>query len=131
MRRKRPSILAVLSRCARLKCPACGGASIVARPFHIAHSCPACDALFKREDGFFVGAIAVSVVTTEAVILFIYVLSLLFYRGDDEQAMLGVLFAVAVVFPLAFYHHGWSVWLAFDHLVEGLPKHAEQRGDEQ
>jgi hypothetical protein len=25
------------------------------------------------------------------------------------------------VFPLAFYHHSWSFWLAFDYLVEGLP----------
>ena len=33
-----------------------------------------------------------------------------------------ILFTLAVIFPLAFYHHSWSFWLAFDHLVEGLPK---------
>jgi hypothetical protein len=82
--------------------------------------------LFKREDGFFVGAIAVSVVTTEFVILVLYVVCLLLL-SDDEQLMLGILFTVALVFPIAFYHHGWSIWLSFDHLVETLPQHVEER----
>jgi hypothetical protein len=36
--------------------------------------------------------------------------------------MLTLLFAVALLFPVAFYHHAWSLWLAADHLVEGLPR---------
>jgi hypothetical protein len=28
---------------------------------------------------------------------------------------------VAIIFPIAFYHHSWSLWLGFDHLVESLP----------
>jgi hypothetical protein len=27
-----------------------------------------------------------------------------------------------VSFPVAFYHHSWSIWLTFDHFVEGLPE---------
>ena len=30
--------------------------------------------------------------------------------------------AAALLFPVAFYHHSWSLWLAGDHLVEGLPR---------
>jgi hypothetical protein len=29
---------------------------------------------------------------------------------------------IAIGFPLAFYHHAWALWLAVDHLIEGLPK---------
>ncbi|HEX8476012.1 MAG TPA: hypothetical protein VF666_18580 [Pyrinomonadaceae bacterium] len=126
MKRGRISIIDLIWRCLRLRCPVCGVSSIVARPFHIKHFCPACNALFKREDGFFVGAIAVSVVTTEFVILVLYVVCLLLL-SDDEQLMLGILFTVALVFPIAFYHHGWSIWLSFDHLVETLPQHVEER----
>ena len=99
----------------------CGESSIVARPFHIKHECPACDALFKREDGFFVGAIMTNVVTTEFVILVLYALSLPFINTRFEL-ILTLLSVIALIFPVVFYHHSWSLWLAFDHVVETLPK---------
>ena len=74
-----------------------------------------------REAGFFVGAILINVVTTEFVILAMYIFCLLIV-GLDYQVVLTVLFAAALLFPVAFYHHSWSIWLGFDHLVEGLPK---------
>ncbi|HEX8852528.1 MAG TPA: hypothetical protein VF754_03525, partial [Pyrinomonadaceae bacterium] len=82
--------------------------------------CPACDALFKREDGFFVGAIMTNVVMTEFVILLLYVAALPFINTRFES-VLTVLAIVAVIFPIAFYHHSWSLWLGFDHVVETLP----------
>jgi uncharacterized protein (DUF983 family) len=120
-RRKRPPILGTLWRCLRLLCPVCGKDSIVERPFKIRHHCRRCDALFMREAGFFVGAILVNVVTTEAVILATYLICLVII-GLDYQVVLPVLFASALLFPVVFYHHSWSIWLGFDHLVEGLPK---------
>jgi hypothetical protein len=36
--------------------------------------------------------------------------------------VLAVLFVVAITFPVAFYHHSWSLWLGFDHLIESLPR---------
>lgn len=120
MKSGRRPIFKTLSRVLRLKCPACGASSIVQSPFHIKHQCPACDALFKREDGFFVGAIMANVVTTEFVILVLYVAALPVINTRFELA-LTILSIVAVVFPVAFYHHSWSFWLGFDHLVESLP----------
>jgi uncharacterized protein (DUF983 family) len=125
LKRQRPSIISTLARCLRLRCPVCGRASIVERPFKIKHHCPACNALFMREAGFFVGAILINVVTTEFVILAMYILSLVIL-GLDYQVVLTVLFAAALLFPIAFYHHSWSIWLGFDHLVEGLPKKPTQ-----
>lgn len=74
-----------------------------------------------REAGFFVGAILVNVVTTEFVILAIYILFLV-VLGFDYQLVLPILFVAALLFPIVFYHYSWSIWLGFDHLVEGLPK---------
>jgi len=83
--------------------------------------CSSCRAVFQREQGFFVGAILVNVVTTELVILLAYFASLPVIDAH-YQFVLAMLFVIAVLFPIAFYHHSWSIWLTFDHLVEGLPK---------
>ena len=125
MKRARPSIITTLLRCLRLRCPVCGHSSIVQRPFKIKHHCPSCDALFMREEGFFVGAILVNVITTEIVILALYLISLLFI-SSHYQLVLAILFIAALLFPVAFYHHCWSIWLGFDHLVESLPKNSKQ-----
>src|SRR5918912_1497605 len=120
MKRERRPILRTLFRSLRLRCPVCGKSAIVQRPFKIKHHCPVCDALFMREEGFFVGAILINVVTTEAMILALYLISLVV--GFNYQVVLTILFIAAVAFPILFYHHSWSIWLGFDHLVEGLPK---------
>jgi len=120
MKRDPRSIALTLWRSLKLQCPVCGAASIIDRPFHIKASCPACYAVFKREEGFFVGAIMANVLATEGVILIAYFISL--FLIPNEQTMLTILFIVGVTFPLAFYHHSWSLWLGMDHLIEGLPK---------
>ena len=81
-----------------------------------------CRALFKREEGFFVGAILMNVVISELIILFVCFIGLLLI-GADYESVLVVLFVVAVLFPILFFHHSWSLWLAFDHLVESLPEY--------
>lgn len=114
----------VLKRSLRLRCPACGESSIVDRPFHIRHHCPVCLSLYKREDGFFVGAILANVVITELVIL-VFCFFVLLVIGADYDSVLVLLFVIALVFPVAFYHHSWSFWLGFDYLVESLPKYKQ------
>ena len=120
-------VFKTFARGARLCCPACGGASVFRSPFRVRAECPACGTVFQREDGFFVGAIMLNVVTTEAAVMFAAGLSLLAFPGRDSL-LLGLLLAVAFLFPVAFYHHSWSLWLAADHLVEGLPRRGRPRG---
>lgn len=113
----------LISRCARLRCPVCGQSSIVRSPFNIKHHCPSCGALFQREEGFFVGALALNVVTTELVVLALYLASLPVI-SQNFQLILTLLLIVALLFPVAFYHHSWSLWLSIDHLIETLPQDA-------
>ena len=68
------------------------------------------------------GAILANVITTEFVILVVCLVSLLVVGASYETVLIG-LFVVALVFPLAFFHHSWSLWLAFDYLIESLPKY--------
>ena len=120
----------VLNRCLRLRCPACGQSKIITHPFHIRHHCPDCQALFKREDGFFVGAILANVVTTELVILLVCFFFLLII-GAAYESVLALLFVMALVFPVAFYHHSWSLWLGFDFIVESLPQYEGEAAKKQ
>src|SRR5437764_2562640 len=113
------SIAQTLWHSLQLQCPACGRASIVQRPFNLKHHCNACGVIFKREEGFFVGAIMANVILTEFFILDIYFVCLLLTNFSD-RVTLTILFVVAVTFPLAFYHHAWALCLALDHLIEGL-----------
>ena len=76
--------------------------------------------------GFFVGAILANVVITELVIL-VFCFFCLLVLGAEYESVLIVLFVVALIFPLIFYHHSWSFWLGFDYLVESLPKYKPYR----
>jgi len=91
-------------------------------PFRIRHHCPNCSSLFKREEGFFVGAILANVMATEFVILVVCVIWMMVI-GSNYESVLAGLFVIALIFPVAFYHHSWSLWLGFDYLIEGLPKY--------
>jgi uncharacterized protein (DUF983 family) len=121
MRKEQRSIPDTISRGARLRCPACGRASIFEAPFRRRHGCPSCGVTFEREEGYFVGAISINLVTTEAALLFVYLLCLLTV-GFNERLIFTVLLPVGLLFPVAFYHHSWGAWLAFDHFIEPLPK---------
>lgn len=116
-----PSLREAFRRCLRLLCPACGRSSIVKKPFQIKHRCDSCQVYFKREEGFFVGAILINVVTTELAILLVYLMSMAVI-GTYYQLVIALLLVIALAFPVAFYHHSWSLWLTFDHAVEGLRK---------
>jgi len=121
MKRDPRTILNTLGHCLKLRCPVCGRASIVERPFNLKHICSACGVIFKREEGFFVGAIMANVVATEAFILLVYFACVLFTNLSDG-ATLTILFVIGISFPLAFYHHAWALWLGMDHLIEGLSR---------
>src|SRR6476646_10415557 len=125
MKRDRPRISLTIWRSLKLQCPVCGRASIVARPFNLKHRCDSCGVIFKREEGFFVGAIMANVVATEVLIIAIY-LAFITLTNLNERVMLTVLFIAGISFPLIFYHHAWSLWLALDHIIEGLPR--EEKG---
>ncbi len=59
---------------------------------------------------------------TEFVILMACMIWLVVFKTSYETVLVG-LFILALLFPPAFYHHSWSLWLGFDYLIESLPKY--------
>ncbi|HEX8069167.1 MAG TPA: hypothetical protein VF546_04385 [Pyrinomonadaceae bacterium] len=119
---KRRHLMQTCYRVLALRCPVCGAASIVQSPFRIRHHCPACRALFMREEGFFVGPVMIDVVAAEVASSALYFLGLLTVGVSDFMILAAVL-PMILVFTFGFYHHSWSLWLGFDYLVESLPKY--------
>jgi hypothetical protein len=79
-------------------------------------NCPHCDLKFEREQGYFVGAIYVNYAAT--VLLAIpgfFVLDTFTNMTIHQQLALWVSFAI--IFPLLFFHHSRSLWLALDHIL--------------
>lgn len=67
------------------------------------------------------GAILANLLTTELLILVVCGICVAWIGYSYESVLAGV-FVVGLLFPVLFYHHSWSFWLAFDYLIEGLPK---------
>jgi len=62
---------------------------------------------------------------TEFVILALSFVCLILIGASYERVLVA-LFITGVLFPVAFYHHSWSLWLGFDYLIESLPKYEKR-----
>lgn len=107
----------LLIRGLKLKCPVCGEGALFESAFKMRERCSHCGLTFSREQGYFVGAIYVNVVATESSILLVY-LSLLLILPASSESIYIALFALALILPLAFFHHARSLWLSFDHIID-------------
>jgi uncharacterized protein (DUF983 family) len=106
----------ILLRGLKLRCPNCGLGPLYASVFRMNTVCAYCDLVFEREQGYFVGAIYINVIATESTLF----LTLLIYgliTGTVDQRILTILFALAVVIPLALFRHSRSLWLSIDHIL--------------
>ena len=79
-------------------------------------TCAVCQLRFEREPGYFIGAIYINYAAT-AVISITGFLLLDTIFGLSLHTQLLVWGAFCVAFPLLFYRHSKSLWLAIDHLV--------------
>ena len=117
-----------LGRGLRLKCPDCGLGSLYVSLFRMHARCYYCDLVFEREQGYFIGAIYINIIATESTLL----LTLLIYgliTGTVDQRILTILFVLAIVLPLTFFHHSRSLWLSIDHILNASEKRATHEAD--
>jgi len=100
----------------RLRCPRCGVGSLYAKPFRMRSNCRQCDLQFEREQGYFVGAIYINYAATIGIAVpGFFLLDAFTAMTINQQLALWVPFAI--IFPLLFFHHSRSLWLALDHLL--------------
>jgi uncharacterized protein (DUF983 family) len=110
----------ILMRGFRLRCPACGRGALYKSAFKMWEQCPSCGLVYGREQGYFVGAIYINVMATEALILFVYLVSV-FTGFVNNSAIYVVLIGMAVALPLIFSRYSRSLWLSIDHIISPHP----------
>lgn len=98
----------------RLRCPRCGAGGLYSKPFKMNDNCAHCGLKFEREQGYFIGAIYINYAATVVIAVpGFFLLDAFANITIKQQLALWVLFAV--IFPLLFFHHSRSLWLALDH----------------
>ena len=110
----------ILMRGLRLKCPACGRGALYKSAFKMWEQCPACGLVYGREQGYFVGAIYLNVMATEALILLVYLVSV-FTGMISDRVIFPLLIGMAITLPLIFFRFSRSLWLSIDHIVSPHP----------
>ena len=88
----------------------------------MAARCAVCDLRFEREQGYFVGAIYLNFAAT-VLIVFPGYFALDRLLGLPMGWQLVLWGGFCVVFPLGFFRHSKSLWLALDHWID--PEGAE------
>jgi len=98
-----------------LKCPGCCEGTLFYGLFSMHQNCPLCSLKFEREQGYFVGAIYLNYAATVAVAVPGYFF-LDYLLNISLFAQLVIWIAFTLVFPLLFFRHSRSLWLALDTL---------------
>jgi uncharacterized protein (DUF983 family) len=108
----------VLIRGVRKRCPRCGERRIFDGFFALKPRCPSCDLRFEKEEGGFLGAMALNYTVAIGFWLVVMVVGIAFTVPVVPVAPLlvtsiGVLAAV----PVWFYPRSKVLWAAIEHLV--------------
>ena len=108
----------VLVRGARKHCPRCGERKIFDGFFKLTSRCPACDLRFEREEGGFLGAMALNY--TVAIVFWLVVMAVgiaLTVPVVPVAPLLVASIGVLSVVPVWFYPRSKTLWAAIEFLV--------------
>ena len=116
MAEDRPDRATAFARGLRKRCPRCGGGDLFASFTRLKPRCPTCNLRFEREDGYFLGAMMVSIGVVELVfgVLFITVFALTYPDVPWTPLLVGLV-VVNLVVPLAIYPWTKTAWMGLDH----------------
>ncbi len=106
----------LLLRALRLRCPVCGQGKLYQGWFKMYEHCPVCHFKYERESGYYTGAIAANLVLSELLITAITI-PLAVNQNVPFVPLLVWGMTMPILFPLIFYRHTKSLWMAFDHMI--------------
>ncbi len=108
----------MLWRGLRRKCAQCGSGHLFRQWINMVDTCPRCDYRFEREEGFFLGAVVVSVIITELLIVAIIVVGFSLTLPNAPVGTLAIGGGVAALFtPLIIYPFTKTIWTAIDLIM--------------
>lgn len=116
------------------RCPNCGGKTLFdpKRPLELNRECPQCGLKLEREEGFFLGAMALNYGVT--CIVFLTPIALLWYYGvlgNTTAAIVAI--AAALLVPLLLYRssRSWQLMLYYFFLPQHLPANRRELSGEE
>ncbi|MBA3850709.1 MAG: DUF983 domain-containing protein [Opitutus sp.] len=119
----------IIARGLANRCPNCGGRSLFreGRIFELNRACPRCGLRLEREEGFFLGAMALNYGVTCC--LFLAPTALLWHYGAlGNTAAIVVALAGAFLLPVLLYRssRSWQLMLYYFFLPQHLPANRRQ-----
>jgi uncharacterized protein (DUF983 family) len=113
-----PSAPVLLFRGMTKRCPWCGRGRLFRRWFGIAERCPRCGLRFEREEGAFLGSLALNYGVTGLAFIGLLVGWLVVTLPDVRWGLLLVVsIGVAIGVPLLFYPFAKTIWSAIDLML--------------
>jgi uncharacterized protein (DUF983 family) len=116
----RPPFKQILRRAARWRCPNCGRGRLFRGVFRMLLRCPECGLSYFPEQGYYVGAMIINYVATTAVVVAIFLLSLLFpdFNTLSTNSKILLWMAFAITLSLLLTRHAYSFWLGIDFWIK-------------
>ena len=100
------------------RCPSCGQGKLFRRWFKLVERCPRCGLVFEREEGAFLGSLAINYgVTGVAAIAFVVVMMVRTLPDPSVFTITAGAVAITLLVPLFFYPFAKTIWAAIDLLL--------------
>jgi len=116
----RPPFKQIVRRAAHWRCPRCGQGRLFRGVFRMLPVCPECRLSYFPEQGYYVGAMIINYVATTAVVVAIFLISLLFpdFTALSINSKILLWMAFAIVLSLLLVRHAYSFWLGIDFWIK-------------
>jgi uncharacterized protein (DUF983 family) len=127
----RPPLKQIARRAAHWRCPNCGCGDLFRGVFRMKSACPECGLSYFPEQGYYLGAMIINYAATTAVVVTIFLFSLLFpdFTKLSTNSKITLWIGFAVCLSLLFVRHAYSFWLGIDFWIK--PRRPEIRSPEK
>ena len=117
---QRPPFSQIMRRASHWRCPNCGRGQLFRGVFRMLPRCPVCGLSYFPEQGYYLGAMILNYAATTAVVVAIFLVSLLFpdftRLSTNSKILLWMGFAIAL--SLSLTRHAYSFWLGIDFWIK-------------
>jgi len=105
----------MLWRGATRRCARCGSGKLFRRWFRMVPRCPRCGLRFEKEQGYWVGAIAMNTIIVGGAFVIIFVIAIVATAPDIPVGpILAVVVPLMILGPLVAYPFSRTLWVAVD-----------------
>jgi len=116
----RPPLTLIARRAALWRCPNCGRGRLFRGVFRMLPGCPECGLSYFPEQGYYVGAMIINYAATTAVVVAVFLFSLLFrdFTTLSTNSKIVLWMAFAITLSLLLTRHAYSFWLGIDFWIK-------------